>query len=392
MTFPQATEMAATMLSVFAIAMLVCSLVPAVLFCVNLRRYLPPPALGERPGDLIPEISVLIPARNEELSIAPAVASVLLSTGVNLEVVVMDDNSVDRTAEIVRLMKTTDDRVRVMQAPPLTAGWNGKQSACWALARAARFDLMCFMDADVRLEPQALARMAAFLSQENVALASGFPREVTDTWLEWMLLPLIHFVLLGFLPISRMRATTDPALSAGCGQFMLVHKEAYFASGGHAAIRATMHDGLLLPRQFRRHAYRTDLADLIQLATCRMYHSAAEVWHGLAKNATEGIGNPTRIVPLSALLIMGQVAPFAFAAWFVIVGGASRPTCLLIYAAVAAAWLPRVLAAIRFRQNWRGCILHPVGILLLLAVQWYALGRKLLGRDIRWKDRAYAGE
>jgi glycosyltransferase involved in cell wall biosynthesis len=326
------------------------------------------------------------------MSIAPAIASVLLSMGVNLEVVVMDDNSDDRTAEIVRQMQTTDDRVRLVQAPPLAAGWNGKQSACWALAQAARFDLMCFMDADVRLEPQALARMAAFSAQRNVALVSGFPREVTATWLEWMLLPLIHFVLLGFLPISRMRATTNPAFAAGCGQFMLVRKDAYFASGGHAAIRATMHDGLLLPRQFRGHGYHTDLADLTQLATCRMYRNAAEVWHGLAKNATEGIGNPARIVPLSALLIMGQIAPFAFAACFILVGGAPRSTCLLIYMAVAAAWLPRVLGTFRFRQDWRGCILHPVGTLLLLAVQWYALGRKLLGRDIRWKDRAYAGE
>ena len=149
----------------------------------------------------------------------------------------------------------------------------------------------------------------------GAGLVSGFPRQATETWMEWMLLPLIHFVLLGFLPLDRMRKGTDPAFAAGCGQFLMVTREAYVASGGHAEIRATMHDGLLLPRLLRQKGFRTDLADLTGLATCRMYRSAGEVWRGLAKNATEGIAAPARILPISALLFLGQVAPFLLLAW-----------------------------------------------------------------------------
>ncbi len=377
------------MLDALTIAMMLCALAPAVLFCVNLRVYREPEEAGEL---VLPAVSVLIPARDEELSIGAAVASVLASVGVEFEVVVMDDCSTDRTAAIVRAMVEKDARVRLEQAPALPQGWNGKQHACWSLAQVARHEVMCFVDADVRLEPEALARMAAFQVRRDCGLVSGFPRQVTKTWLEWLLLPLIHFVLLGFLPVSRMRMSTDPAFAAGCGQFLMVRREAYFACGGHPKIKATMHDGLLLPRLFRQCGYKTDLADITRLATCRMYSNARQVWFGLAKNATEGIADPVRIGPISLVLVLGQVLPFVLAGWFAAAGGASVAVWVYLGVGMVGAWLPRVLAASRFQQSWRGAVLHPVGIVVLLAVQWYALTRKLMGGAVSWKSRAYAGE
>jgi glycosyltransferase involved in cell wall biosynthesis len=373
------------MLLAFALAACVGSLLPAALFCVNLRLYRIPPSPGTVP---LPAISVLIPARNEETSIAAALDSVLASGAAEFEVIVMDDDSTDCTAAIVEAIAAKDLRIRLALAPPLPAGWNGKQHACFALAKIARHPLLCFMDADVRLAPEALARMAAFLERSDSALVSGFPRQLTGSFLEWLLLPLIHFVLLGFLPLSRMRAGTDPAMAAGCGQFLLVRAEAYAATGGHAEIRATMHDGLLLPRLFRRHGYRTDLADLTPLARVRMYTNARDTWQGLAKNATEGIAAPERIVPITLLLFAGQVLPFILAVWLAL-HPAAWANRLLVLAAVCAALLPRILAATRFRQDWRSAALHPLGILSLLALQWYALVRKLRGGTVSWRARAY---
>ena len=377
------------MLDAFAIAVMLCALSPAVLFCVNLRRYRPPSAGN---GLRLPMISVLIPARDEESAIGASLAGILSSTGAAFEVIVMDDGSTDGTASIVQSVTRREVRVRLEHASPLATGWNGKQHACWELAHAAKGELLCFVDADVRLAPEALARMAAFLVEEDTALVSGFPREITVTWMEWLLLPLIHFVLLGFLPITGMRKGTDPAFAAGCGQFMMVRREAYFAAGGHAAIRRTMHDGLLLPKLLRQHGFRTDLADLTALATCRMYSNARQVWAGLAKNATEGIAAPVRILPISLLLILGQVMPFAMAGWLWLRGGASVAVTVYVLVAIAGAWLPRILAAVRFKQDWRGALLHPAGIVMLLMVQWYALGRKLLGGAVRWKERSYVEE
>ncbi len=375
------------MLVALAVASMLCALSPAVLFLVNLRRYRAPAAAT----GALPTISVLIPARNEARSIEAAVRSILASRGVAIEIVVMDDGSTDGTAAMVAALAGGDARVRVEHAPTLPAGWNGKQHACWALAHAACHELLCFIDADVRLEPEAMARMSAFLERRGADLVSGFPRQLTKTWMEWLLLPLIHFVLLGFLPMSKMREGTDPSFAAGCGQFLMVRREAYRASGGHAAIKATMHDGLMLPKLFRQHGYRTDLADLTGLARCRMYTNAREVWQGLAKNATEGIAAPVRILPISLLLVLGQVLPFGLVIW-VMTHRVSDFVMACVISAVCGACLPRLLAIRRFRQNWRSAALHPFGILMLLAVQWYAFGRKLMGGAVSWKDRAYAEE
>jgi hypothetical protein len=361
-----------------------CAALPAAMFCANLRLYREPP--GAREGNS--QVSVLIPARNEEAGIGAAVDAILRSVGVEFEVVVLDDGSTDRTAEIVAAVAKLDERVRLVEAPGLPEGWNGKQHACWALAHQARFETLCFVDADVRLEAEALTRMTAFMEGADAALVSGFPRQVTGTWMEWLLLPLIHFVLLGFLPLARMRAGNDPSFAAGCGQFLMVRREAYFVAGGHAAIRRTMHDGLLLPRLLRQAGFRTDLADMTRVATCRMYTNAAQVWNGLAKNATEGLGAPSRIVPVSLLLILGQVMPVILVIWLMVRGGGSIPVTAFAVLGMVCAWLPGVLGVGRFMQDWRGAALHPLGILILLALQWVALVRKTLGLPAVWKERS----
>src|SRR5690606_21074414 len=143
--------------------------------------------------------------------------------------------------------------VRLAPAPPLPAGWCGKQHACHVLASLARHPLLVFIDADVRLAPDALERIAAFMGERAPgraregrtrtppSLASGVPRQELGTFSERLLIPLIHFILLGFLPMPVMRRTRWPAMSAGCGQLFIARRDAYFAAGGHASIRATLH-------------------------------------------------------------------------------------------------------------------------------------------------------
>lgn len=362
----------------------VCALIPALLFWRNLGRYAPPPAPAGRPA-----VSVLIPARNEESSIRGAVEAALASRGVDLEVVVLDDHSEDRTAEIVLEIASRDPRARLEAAPPLPAGWCGKQHACAALAGLARHPLLLFVDADVRLAPDGAARAAAFLAGSGAGLVSGVPRQETATFLERLLLPLIHFILLGFLPMGLMRRRfRAPAFGAGCGQLFLARRDAYGQAGGHAAIRASLHDGLTLPRAFRQAGIATDLFDATAVASCRMYRSAGEVWRGLSKNATEGIAAPGRIVPFTLLLGAGQVAPPALLL-LALFGG--LPADVLLPAALGslAGWLPRLAAARRFRQPLDGALLHPAAILVFLALQWLALGRRLLGRPAGWKGRSY---
>jgi hypothetical protein len=356
-------------------AALALAAVPALVYLRNLRIYRPAPP----PDPTAPAVSLLIPARNEAGSIDACLRAALASTGVTLEVIVLDDGSEDDTARIVRAVAARDPRVRLETAPPLPPGWCGKQHACFVLAGLARHSLLAFLDADVRLRPDGLARFAAFLRHSGADLVSGFPRQETGTLLERLLIPLIHFILLGFLPMWRMRRNTRPSFAAGCGQLFLARREAYTQVGGHAAIRATLHDGIKLPRAFRAAGRKTDLCDATDLATCRMYHGAKEMWRGLAKNATEGLAAPGTIVPATLLLLGGQVLPLA------LLGYAPG----LAIAAVILAYLPRLLGVWLFRQSVVGALLHPLGITLLIILQWYALIRSLVGRPATWKGRSY---
>lgn len=384
-------------------AMVVCSVGPAVLFSLNLKRYRAPrfgPTDGER-------LTVLIPARDEERNIRACVEAVLSSHEVDLEVIVCDDDSADRTAKIVLEMAAADRRVHLLRGTGLPNGWNGKQHACWELAEVALTPLLLFLDADVRVGPWALARCVAEKRKRNVALLSGFPKQVTSGWLDALLLPLIHFVLLAYLPMRSMQTTTKPEFAAGCGQFFLVSREEYFAAGGHAAIRETRHDGLRLPRLMREAGYRTDLVDLTRLAEVRMYPTARATWSGLVKNATEGMAAPKRIVPFTLLLALGQVLPGALAIWLLgalpliawtmmhhmFIWGIDDTgivLAMLWLVAFVASLAPRLLAARKFRQPWWSAVLHPVGVAVLLALQWWALALQVIGRPVKWRARSYA--
>ena len=349
---------------------------PLGLLADNLRRYCAPaPAAG------LPRISVLIPARNEAANIGEAAAAILASRGVELELVVLDDGSTDATPDI--LAAIADPRLRVAKGGVLPAGWSGKQHACAALAKLARHELLVFVDADVRLAPDALSRMAGFMERHEVGLASGFPRQVTGTWSEILLLPLIHFLLLGFLPMAQMQRSVSPGLGAGCGQLFIARADAYARAGGHTAIRASLHDGLTLPRAFRRAGLMTGLFDATGFATCRMYSNAAQVWEGLTKNATEGMAKPAALPVWTIILAGGSLLPVLLMLL--------RPSA--IAAAACLCWLAaRLILARRFRQPIVSAVLHPLGIAALLVVQWGALLRAASGGKATWRGRAYPAQ
>ena len=225
----------------------VLALVPAILYAINSFLYRPPP----RPSALS-AVSILIPARNEERSIGTALDAALASTAVEFEIVVLDDHSDDRTGAIVSEFAGRDARVRLVKSDLLPDGWCGKQFACFQLARHARFPLLAFIDADVRLAPDGVARMVAFLEKSGAGLVSGIPRQETVTLPEKLVLPLAHFLLLGYLPFFFTRIFRHPAFAAGCGQLFVTRRDVYDAVGGHATIRGSRHDGLTLPRAYRR--------------------------------------------------------------------------------------------------------------------------------------------
>lgn len=351
------------------------ALVTASLIAWNLMLLRRPPA-DCRDGGLV---SVLIPARNEAANVGDALESVLASRDVDLEVLVLDDHSTDATAAVVAAVARRDARVRLLRGRGLPRGWSGKTFACQQLADAARGDVLIFMDADVRLAPDAVARLAC----ATAPLLSGLPFQITRSFGEKLIVPLMHFVLYGYLPIGPMRRLRARSLGAACGQLIAVKRDAYRGSGGHAAIAGSMHDGIALARWFREAGHATDLADFTALASCRMYRSWPEVVAGFAKNAHEGLGSRRGLVPWTLILLLGQTVPaiLLIARWD---DPAIRWPAL---AAVLVAYAARAAAAVRFRQSWTSVVWHPLAVAALVGIQWYALARRVARRPVGWKER-----
>lgn len=377
----------------YAVGLLILAGLPALMVSRNLPLF-HTAAWPASEASTSEAISVLIPARNEEAGIAASVNAVLANSHPHFEIIVLDDNSTDRTGAIVSEIARGDARVKLATSQELPAGWNGKQFACWQLAQLANFDRLLFLDADVRLSPDALVRINAEFEQAQVALLSGFPRQITASLSERMLIPMMHFVLLGYLPLDQMRGSTKPEFGAGCGQMFLADRAAYFACGGHETIRASRHDGLQLPRSFRRSGYATDLFDASDIAQVRMYDGLRAVLRGLLKNASEGIASRKLIGLFSVLLLGAAVLPiFSFAHaiyynWPAADFGRMVATILLAIATVLS-FAPPIMLARRLQQSPVTVVLHPVSVACFVALQWYAFYRELTGADpVPWKGRS----
>jgi cellulose synthase/poly-beta-1,6-N-acetylglucosamine synthase-like glycosyltransferase len=325
-------------------------------------------------------VSILIPARNEAKNIGPALDAALGSMGAPVEILVMDDGSTDATPDIVRAYAARDTRVRLLTAPPLEEGWTGKIHACHHLSEAARGTHFLFVDADVRLGSDAAALLAGHAQATDSGLVSAVPRQIMITLGELLTVPTINLLLLGYLPMGFMRLSRDPGLGAACGQLMLVEREAYRASGGHAAIRARIHDGIQLARLLRRKGIMTDLVSGERLATCRMYAGFDEAWTGFAKNAHEGMATPVALPIWTMLLLGGHVLPFMLLPF--------APTLPLACAA-SLSLVTRTLVSVATRENPWSIPLHPFTTLVGLAIQWSVLLRIGNARRAGWKGRLY---
>ncbi len=351
----------------------VLAIVPAGMTLWNLTLFRPPP-VPVPPGMAV---SVVIPARDEAINIGACVDAVRASVGCAIEIVVVDDQSTDATPALVAQRMVVDPRVRVVSPPTLPAGWSGKMHACLIGARAATYPVLLFIDADVRLAPDAVARLAAGLRAEGAGLASAFPRELALSFGEILLVPLIHVLLLGYLPFAQMRRSRLPSLGAGCGQVMVADAAAYHAMDGHGAISRSWHDGVTLPRAFREAGHMTALFDGTGLATCRMYEGWTASWAGFSKNAREGLAKPVAL-PVWTVLLGGGFVLAPVLAVLEPSPGLVACVALLVVARCAVAW--------RFRQSWVSVVLTPVGMVVNLALQWRALLRG--GRaPVRWRGR-----
>ncbi len=359
----------------------------AFLFALrNLRDYAVPNQNTSPPNQ---RLFILIPARNEEENIGQCLQGVLEQTLPSLQVRVLDDNSEDSTLSQLEQIAALDSRLKTLHGKPLPAGWAGKVWACRQLGEAALqegADWLLFLDADTRMQPELAALLLGHAIRTQADMVSTFPYQITQGFWEGAALPMLHFLILAFLPVRMVPEKKFPQIAAACGQVELFSAEAYKKINGHDAIPASFHDGLQLARRIKAHGLTLQLCDASPWVQCRMYRGGRQVWQGFTRNAYEGLGGPIALLVMTLLEAGLYLWPFLALCWCGLTGWPVWGWLVLVQ--VLLILLMRTLQAKRFASPV-SVLLHPVSISLLIAVQWASFLRSMRRSPIRWKGRSY---
>lgn len=333
------------------------------------------------------EISVLIPARNEEDHIGAALDAVLADRDSVREVLVYDDHSTDRTPELIAERAARDPRVRRLAPLPLPDGWCGKSFACHRLAAEAGCEWMLFVDADARLKPGGAAAVAAEAERRDLTFLSAWPGlDLGGVW-ERILMPLLSHVVFTLFPAPLALRSMRPSLGLAHGACILARREEYHRMGGHARVRGELFEDTALARAWRAAGLRGACFDGQDAVRVRMYDSPGAIWAGFQKNLYPAFRRDISFW----LFLAFRFALFLLPFWVGVARAAAGEFCLPAWGAVAALLLGRAALDARLGYPAWSALLHPAaeaGLLALGLTSWY---KCRTGRGVRWKGRTYRG-
>ena len=336
-------------------------------------------------AEITEPVSILIPARNEESTIAQAVITACAQQGLkDFEVIVLDDDSTDKTAEIVNQLALHDSRIQLIrsdeQIPP---GWMGKQFACHRLSQIARGSILVFLDADVELAPSAVAACIQLLRAENLALVAPYPRQQAAGLLERLVQPLVVWSWVATLPVRIAEQSLRPSLSAANGQLMILDTGAYFQAGGHTSVRNIVLEDIALMRSLKKSGARCATVNGAQIAQCRMYESTEDIIDGYTKSLWSAFGSPAGSIAISALLAATYIAPAVG-----MVVSQKKSTRAIGALGYSAGVLSRALVAQRTGNPvFPDSLAHPASITTFIGLTALSWSRHLRGTN-RWKGRS----
>lgn len=348
----------------------------------TLRRIAP----GEWTEEAAPFVSVIVPARNEEARIEACIRSLCQQRYPAYEVIVVDDQSEDRTPDILRqLQQEYPDRLSLVCGAPLPEGWVGKSWACFQGAQHARGEWLLFADADTQFAPTALASIMQLCQQQSMRFLSVLPAEEMVTCAERLIIPTLYVFYFGYVPEPLRRRL--PNFHAASGQCFLIEGGFYHELGTHAAVAGELVEDIALGRLVAQRLGSAPVADGSAVVSCRMYENSAEAFRGFSKNTYPAMNYRWWVLlgfilhllllfvlpPLTALggLIVGN------AVW-ALLGGAGYGLGVLLRGQPTRAFrLPN-------SQMW----LFPLAAVLLITIalnsaRWSASGR------LQWKGRLY---
>jgi chlorobactene glucosyltransferase len=353
-------------------------------------KFLPVPRRNAAVPQPVPKVSVIIPARNEETNIGACLSSLMKQDYPNYEIIVLDDGSDDATADIVERLSKGDSRVRLIKGAPLPAGWAGKPYACMQGAKQAGGDWLLFTDADTTHTPDMLRRALALAIETNTSLLSGFPRQVTVSLSQKIVIPMIYFIIMSWAPLWWLHRSSKPVASVAIGQFLLFSRKAYWDIGGHEAVKDRITEDLYLGAEIAKNGGRHLAADLSDIVSCRMYDSLGAVWNGLTRTLY-GVSSISSVA-LAALIVIGYACFLAPFYWLVKIALSSSSIPIwapLVIFQTGLLFIMRRWVDDRFKESLISTILFPLGMVFIIAVVINGMARQLAGMSVSWKQRFY---
>ncbi|MDZ7694165.1 MAG: glycosyltransferase family 2 protein [Balneolaceae bacterium] len=346
------------------------------------------------------KVSICVPARNEERNIEQCIRSALNQTYPNLEVLVLDDHSTDRTSPILQELKKNHpngDKLILLKGKPKPDDWLGKPWACQQLGEAAEGHILIFADADTWFEKDTVARVVRTMGRDVVDMLTVWPRQKLKSFWEKMLIPLVYYALFSLLPVhyvyraprwmpSFLRQKFGPLFVAACGQFMVFKEKTYRAIGGHQSVKQKVVDDVKLAKKIKSAGFKMRMYYGSDSVACRMYRSHKEIKNGFRKNFLAGFGYNLFLFLLMGLLHLAvYVLPTFTFIWSL---------ANLNYSLVAWSLLPillmlfhRFLTARWFGWNPAWGLLHPISVLWFEWLGFLTVRDYLTNKHTTWKSR-----
>jgi glycosyltransferase involved in cell wall biosynthesis len=244
-------------------------------------------------SDIFPDksLAVLIPARNEEENIAHILDDLSHQSLDNFEVIVYNDLSEDNTVEVVQDAQKKNASIRLLEGIELPKGWSGKSHACHQLAQHTNADLLVFLDADVRIEKDFLQKVASHSQKNELDLLSIFPVQITSTLGEKIVVPLFNWILLTLLPLGLVRKSTWSSFSAANGQCMVFDGNNYRKNQWHKVVKHIIVEDIGIMKAMKKKKCKVETLIGQKEVSCRMYHTFAESFNGVARSAPAFFSN-----------------------------------------------------------------------------------------------------
>ncbi len=330
-----------------------------------------------RPGaDAGSLVSVLIPARNEEKCIGFLLDDLSCQTYERIEILVFDDLSADNTAAIVAGKAEADRRIRLISSSGLPEGWNGKPYACHSLSLEARGEYFLFLDADVRLGPDLISNGIRYMEKYRPGLLSVFPRQIMETPGEWMMVPVMNYILLTLLPLILVRVSPFSSHAAANGQLMLFTASRYRELLPHSKYRLSRVEDIETARYFKRSKVKVLCLTGNDSIRCRMYNGFYQAVNGFSKNMVAFFGGSFILAVLFWL-----ITTFGFLAVLL----SAPPFLFLVYLALVLS--TRLFVSLASRQEVLKNLLFIIPQQIAMGLCIYRAITNHFTKNHEWKGR-----